>query len=197
MRRFLISLTVLLFFVTGCSRGRNDSEKAAQTAYEGYYKAIEENERFAASSLYYHISAQMSNMPDGTHRYYVFLDDAQVAMYDVVMMAVENNITFDRSQKMMPSVGIFDTTEYSLIPYQSNSDAGFVKGLVLGGECEDREILLKILVEWKDRNHEKVTREFLSMKLTPDGFSWPEENITETPAPAEETAEPEESEENE
>lgn len=182
MRRLLICLFSFGLFLTGCSRSKNDSEKAAQTAYEGYYKAIEDNDRFIGESLYYTISAQMSNMPDGTHRYYVFLDDAQVAMYDVTMMAVENNIAYEDSDKMMPSVGIFDSREYSLIPYQANADEGYVKGLVLGGECDDEEILIKLLVEWKDRSRERVTREYISLLLTSEGFTYPTETFVEPSA---------------
>ncbi len=188
MRRLLICLFSFALILSGCVIRRNDSETAAQTAYKGYYKAIEDNERFIGRSLYYTISAQMSNMPDGTHRYYVFLDNAQVSMYDVTMMAVENDIPYEDSKKMMPSVGIFDSKDYSLIPYQANADAGFVKGLVLGGECEEKEVRLKLMVEWKDRNREKVTREYISMVLTTDGFVYPSELLVE-PVP-ESTAEP-------
>ena len=172
MRRFLMILAAAVFILSGC-KAKNDSEKAALTAYEGYYRAVSENERFTDGSLYYDLNCEMSRMPDGTYRYYVFLDDAQVAMYDVVFMAVENDLSFDRSIKMMPSVGIFDQEEYSLIPYQSNSAAGFVKGLVIGGECNESEILLKILVEWKDKNREKTYREYVSYLVTPSGYSHP------------------------
>lgn len=188
MRRLLICLFSFALILSGCVIRRNDSGTAAQTAYEGYYKAIEDNERFIGRSLYYTISAQMSNMPDGTHRYYVFLDNAQVSMYDVTMMAVENDVPFEDSKKMMPSVGIFDSRDYSLIPYQANADAGYVKGLVLGGECEEKEVKLKLMVEWKDRNRERITREYISMVLTTDGFIYPSELLVE-PVP-ESTAEP-------
>jgi len=59
---------------------------------------------------------------------------------------------------------------------------------VLGGECEEKEVRLKLLVEWKDRNREKITREYISMVLTTDGFTYPSDMIPE-PVP-ESTAEP-------
>jgi hypothetical protein len=166
-----LAMTMLL---GGCSKSSDSSSSAAMIAYQGYYNAIEDNEKFVGSSLYYTISCEMSELPDGTHRYYIFLDEAQVAMYDVVMIAVENDVPYDQAAKMMPSVGILDSTEYTLIPYQSYTDGGYVKGLVLSGECTDASISLKVLVEWKDKNLEKTTREFLSFDLTMDGATHPE-----------------------
>ncbi len=174
MRRLLtIVLMTAVFIFSGCAR-KNDSEKASRIAYEGYYRAVSENERFADGSLYYDLSCEMSSLPDGTYRYYVFLDDVQTAMYDVVFLAVENDVSYDDVAKMMPCVGVFEETEYSLIPYQSNPDAGFVKGLVIGGESDRREVSLKILVEWKDRGRERTYREFIHYIVTPDGYRYPE-----------------------
>jgi uncharacterized protein YceK len=180
MRRFWIAAAAAALLVSGCSKAKSSTDSAALASYQGYYTAIEDSDKFAGSSLYYTLSAEMSELPDGTHRYYIFLDQPQIAMYDVVVMSVEDDIPYDQSVKMMPSVGIFDTEEYSLIPFQSYQEGGFVKGLVLSGECEASEVLLKIVVEWKDRTLENTTREFLSLKLNMDGFTHPEDDAGST-----------------
>lgn len=178
MRRFfLVILTAVM--LCGCTPNQGSDANAAQTAYESYYQAIEENGRFQNSSLYYDISAEMTVLPDGTHSYYIFLDNAQIAMYDVVMLAVEGDQLYDDTSKMMPSIGIFDNTDVNLIPFQSNPAAGYARGLMISGNCEEDEVELKILVEWKDKTREKMNREFLSLILNMKGVSYPEKSIEE------------------
>ena len=100
MRKELISiLTAALLLCSGCTVEKKDAEAASLASYEGYYKAVADNSRFQKGSLYYSISAEMSQLPDGTHRYYVFLDNPQVAMYDIVMMAVENDTALAAVEK--------------------------------------------------------------------------------------------------
>lgn len=163
LKKLLILSFSYLFFVTGCS-SKNDAEELAKTKYEGYYTSIEANESFIDSSLYYSISYEISALPDGSYRYYIFLDNAQVAMNDVILLAIENDVPYLDSNKMMPSIGIFDDTEYSLIPNQYDSDKGYVKGLVLSGESESDTVAIKLLVEWTGSN-QKTNREFLSFTI--------------------------------
>jgi hypothetical protein len=175
MRKELISiLTAALLLCSGCTAEKKDAEAASLASYEGYYKAVADNSRFQKGSLYYSISAEMSELPDGTHRYYVFLDNPQVAMYDIIMMAVENDTALADAKKMFPSIGIFDNTNYSMIPSQVYSDGGYVKGLVMSGETADPSINLKIIVEWNDQSNSKVYREFIAMTVSMDGVSYPD-----------------------
>ncbi len=168
MQKVLIACLTGMLMLSGCSASKNGTS-AAMTSYQGYYTAVEDNDKFVETSLYYTLSSEMSELPDGTHRYYIVLDEVQIAMYDVVMLAVENDTPYDQADKMMPSIGILDDTEYNLLPFQSYTQNGYVKGLVISGECADAEVKLKLLVEWKDKNQERTTREFFSFVLTMSG----------------------------
>lgn len=170
MKKLTILAAVCLLFFTGCSQKKNRNtsiSRAKLEEYETYYNAVLENPVFSGSSDNYSISFEMNPIPDGSYRYYVILDQARTAMYDVVMVAVENDIPYDSAKKMMPSSGIFDDS-VTLIPGQVNKSEGFAKGIVLSGETKDKSINLKILVEWSNRDHTKKNREFLSFHLTPD-----------------------------
>jgi len=163
-------LTVLCsFLLTGCFM-RNDSS-VNYAAYEGFYKSVQDNDRFQDNSVYYSISAEMTTLADGTHRYYIFLDNAQIAMHDVVLLAVENDTNFEDATKMMPSIGIFESTDYSLIPNQSRVERGYVKGLVLSGESSEDTVDIHMLVEWRDKNKENAHREYLSFTIDQNGFN--------------------------
>lgn len=166
MKKYLIPLISAAFVFGGCTPAKSGGDVSR---YETYYRAIEENTKFLESSEYYTISAEMTEWDDGTHRYYVIFDEPKISMYDIVIMAVEDNRPYEEAVKMMPSSGIFDATS-SMIPNQVNSKAGFVKGLIISGECDEDVVELDMVVEWKDRTGKNVTREFISFSLGMEGI---------------------------
>ena len=178
----IISYMKKLFFVllctllcAGCNRSKSDKSQAANAAYQGYFQAISDNSRFVGESYYYTVNGSMTQMPDGTYRYYIFIEDPQIAMYDITVLAVENGQKFPETRKMMPCIGIFEDTDYSMIPYQVYADEGYVKGVVISGESIDDHVHLDMLVEWKDKNREKTLREYLSYELTTTEFYYDDE----------------------
>lgn len=162
MRRFMITLTLCAVLLTGCHR--QSSEDAYMVNYEAYCRSLAEATRFVPMSRYYSISGAMSALPDGTYRYYVFVDEPKVAMTDIVVLAIENGMEYASSSRMMPSSGIFGAP-FSMIPYQVNKESGYVKGIMLNGECQNDHVDLHVLVEWKDRSRKVVSREFLELSL--------------------------------
>ncbi len=172
MRKMTGILLCTALLCTGCSSANSSKKNSAKlTAYAGYYKAIEDNTKWSVSSKYYTLSAEMSVLPDGTYRYYIVADEAQIAMYDIVIMAVQDHIEYEQSTVMMPTMGIFDTADYSMIPYQVDKENGFVEGMVISGECSQPDVVLNILVEWHDSTNENTYREFFAVELTPEGFT--------------------------
>ena len=180
MKKYLIPVCISGLLLCGCTKPRQSSDV---TRYETYYRAISENTKFISASEYYTISAEMTEWDDGTYRYYVIFDEPKTSMYNIVIMTVENGIPYDESVKMMPSSGIFDATS-SMIPNQVNSKAGFVKGLIISGECDEDIIQLDLMVEWKDRTGKNVTREFIEMDLGMEGIISGEEEETPAEEPA-------------
>lgn len=180
----LFSLLLAMSLLSGCVKKDTTDAKAA--TYESYYETIVDATSFTEASDYYTLSGEMTQMDDGTYRYYLVIDDVQIAMYDIVFMAVEDDLPFAQARKMMPSIGIYDDTEYAMIPYQARQDAGYVKGLVISGNYDTSSVPLRVLVEWQGRNGETTYREFWKLTLTEDGFD------SKAEAPAEEETEGEE-----
>ena len=70
------------------------------------------------------------------------------------------------SDKMMPSVGLFEDESYRLIPYQVDVDLGYHKGFNLNGIVDTDKINLKVVVMWKDYFEIKTEREYFSFDLS-------------------------------
>lgn len=169
LKKIFFILTSMCIVLTGCTK-KDDKADAEAALYESYYESISSNEIFITQSNYYSLSGEIVQINDGTYRYSIILDSPQVAMYNVVMMAVENDIPYMNATKMMPSIGILDD-QYSLVPYQSNSSRNYVKGLVISGESDTSSVNIKLLVEWTNRSHEKEFREFWSFSLDENGIN--------------------------
>ena len=161
MKKVLLSLSIFIVLLAGCTK----QDDVDYGLYESYYAAIDTNSIYSVSSEYFTTSTEVTSLPDGSYRYYVFIDDPQIAMYDIVAIIRENRIPFAEQTKMCPSIGIFDQS-YSLVPNQVNIENYFAKGLVLSGELDNRDgVILDLLVEWKDVTRVKTYREYIRISL--------------------------------
>ena len=85
-------------------------------------------------------------------------------MYHCRIFAVENDIAFADNDKMMPSLGVFDT-DVSLVPNQVDKSKGLMKGLVISGESSEDHINLKFVVEWRDQDNKQVVKQYIQKEL--------------------------------
>lgn len=173
MKRVVISLCALFLMLTGCSSKRNTLSadhtvnQSQMEIYETYYDAVMNADSYMEESENYTISTEMNKVPDGTYRYYVIFDEPKTAMFNCIILAVENDISYKDADKMMPSAGIFDTPS-NMIPNQVNYDDGYVKGIALSGETDQNSVDLKILVQWTNQDGSHTSREFIHRSLTAD-----------------------------
>lgn len=170
MRKLLSEILITTLLLTGCSS--SSSQNAVETKYQGYYEAIEDVAKVQESSLYYDMRFEMTQVDDGTYRYYIFIDHPQCGMFDMVAMAVEKDMPYSESTKMAPCIGIYGDRVYNMIPNQVYAEKGYVEGIVLSGETDQAEIDLKTLVEWHDKTRENDYREYGSYHLTVDGVTF-------------------------
>ena len=167
MRRHMMRFMLCAMLLMGCTSAKVSNDAKMET-YETYYNSISANTTSSKSSEYYAVSYEMVQLADGSYRYYVFFDEPKIAMYDIVILGVEDDISFDDVEKMMPSIGIFDS-HYAMVPYQVNSAQGYVKGMAISGESKVPFLQLKTIVEWKDKSGKNITREFLQLIISMDG----------------------------
>jgi hypothetical protein len=166
MRKWTVIL-ILTMILSGCQWFDNDDiDEAKFQRYSAYYTSIFDNDRFVLASEYYDLEVAMNKIGEDEYRYDVIIDSPKIAMYAIEVMIIENNITPEVANKMMPTLGIFENVEYNLIPYQVNVDKGYVKGLIVSGISQQPSINLKIMVLWRDYAKLLVTREFFEVNKT-------------------------------
>ncbi len=168
-----ISLAILtILLLTGCSMfpKKDDSKEKSASEYESFYKAINDHDTFSFQSNYYKLTGEIVSLPNGKYNYYIFLDNPQIAMYNIKLLAVEKGSNYLDSKNMAASLGIFGKEKYSLIPYQVFSEGGYFKGLMISGETDKNEIEIDMLVSWHGSERDKSYKEFLNFKLGIEGI---------------------------
>ena len=163
-RQILCLMAAALLLISGCSKkDPNQISTEKMQLYTAYYKSIMDMDRFQEKSDFYDIEVVMNQLPDGTYRYYVILDNPQVAMVDVEMLVVDAAVDYLQTSVIAPSVGLLENEDYSLIPNQVYPELGYVKGLMASGETSSPTISLNVMVLWKDYAKLKETREYLQL----------------------------------
>lgn len=148
--------------LSGCAKKK---ESPIIETYRAYYTQIEQNTRFVDHSDAFTYHTEMVKTGENQYTYYVIFDTPRVSMKDIVIMAVENGISYQDNHKMMPSSGIFDEKS-SMIPYQENTKNHFVKGIVISGQVDQPQVNLKMIVEWKDDQKQKTLQQFIEANIT-------------------------------
>lgn len=155
---------VLFLLLSGCiQQPRDVAFERALTVFESHYFSILDNDRFLNSSNYFNITIEKYEIAN-QFRYDLIIDDPQVAMYDLVIVIVENNQDFESLAALTPSLGVFDAS-VNLIPNQVNISKGFPKGVLLSGISSESTMQLRVMVAWKDYYKLKQMREYFIIDI--------------------------------
>lgn len=164
MKKILIIL-LLLISLTSCQEiGREEANPNDRYIY--LIEMINEHDGFSASSQYFDLSCEMSKI-EGGYRYYITVDNPRLAMYDVELLAIEKGV--DYLSRMAANVGIFESTQYNIVPNQSNPAKGYVKGIVASGVSDKPETTLYIFVQFKNKDYTNTHSEFFRIDVGVDG----------------------------
>jgi hypothetical protein len=160
MKKNLLILLLLLLLSSCKSSGIAADDH--DTRYLYVIGMLRQHDAFIKTSEYYDIKGEIAKI-DGGYRFYVTLDNPRVAMYDIEVLAIEENV--DYSGMMAANIGVFDSNEYHMVPNQSNPDKGFAKGLVISATCLNPSAKLKIFVQWKNRDFSKTFSEYVEIEI--------------------------------
>ena len=160
MKKVLIVLSIL-FVLCGCQdAGRQMANPNERYLY--IIDMIKEHEVFASSSNFFDIACEMAKI-EGAYRYYITVDNPRLAMFDVELLAIEDNV--DYLSTMAANVGIFEDSEYNIVPNQSNPDAGYYKGVVASAITNKPETTLYIFVQFKNSDYSVTHSEYFKIDV--------------------------------
>ncbi len=156
---------LLILFLAGCTVDPKQ-EADPNASYLDMIDLINEYDSFGTVSNHFDISAELAKIDSG-YRFYVYIDNARVAMYDVEVMAIEKGV--DYRKQMAANLGIFDSNTYNLVPNQANPAKGYYEGIVVSGVSQNSACELYILVQWKNRELSKYYREYFMLETAFSG----------------------------
>ena len=122
MRKFVVGILISLL-LAGCGQSETILKEKYET-YKLHYQSILNATQFKQSSNNYSITSSLTALSDGSYRYDVFVDEPMIAMYDVEILVIVDDGLLLISDEMMPSIGIYEDSEYHLIPYQVDAEIG-------------------------------------------------------------------------
>ncbi|MGB7595241.1 MAG: hypothetical protein WBL80_06725 [Erysipelotrichaceae bacterium] len=164
MKKIFLAL-LILFSASACQSASQKLYATNLQRYNAYYTAILNNEKFLSNSDNFDISGVMNKLSDTEYRYDVIIDNPRIAMYDIEILVIESGKSLEIASQIMPNVGIFESSEYNMVPFQTNLKSGFTKGFGLSGTIAKPAVGLKVLVLWRD--YAKVTqkREYFDLSV--------------------------------
>lgn len=157
-------LLILILSLSACSPNNRDA--IASDHYKTLYTELLNELDPPTSSIYFTVNATLNELDGARYRYDVFIDEPQIAMYDIEILVIVDDGSLVISETMMPSVGIFDEKTYHMLPYQVHPEQGFVKGFGLNGITDQPTVKLKVLVSWKDVNRIDTFKQFIRLDLS-------------------------------
>ena len=164
MKKLVLLLLILILF-SGCNTN-NKHEKEMYQRYMDIINSINNYDNFLDSSNYFDIYGEIARTDDG-YRYYIFVENPKVAMYDVEILAIERYK--DYSKNMAANLGIFEDNEYAFIPNQTNPNKGYYKGTSISGITDKSNPRIFILVQWHNKDLSKSYREYIYLDLVYEG----------------------------
>lgn len=155
MKKLILVFLCLILF--GCDKGV-DKKNLSFQSYNDMKQLLQTNQKYGNRFEQAKLSVEVDKV-DKEYRYYIFLDNPKIAMYDIRAMAIIDGQNYDNI--MAANFGIFEDVNYSMIPNQSNVKNGFIKGFMMSGSSIKPSFKLKILIQWQNENNSKLFQEFI------------------------------------
>ncbi len=162
MKKLVILCLVLL--LSGCQNSnKTTSDEENYKKYEAALEALVNNGGILSEMIPFDYKAEIKQIEgQKSYNYSIVIDNPQIAMYDIEILAVD--LSDLNSGELFPSSGLLSPTE-SMIPYQVNVDKGFPKGLILDSTTSKSELVLDVMVTWKDYAKANVYSAFFQIDL--------------------------------
>ncbi len=166
MKKFFVTLLVILM-LAGCRQETRQLDEEKYDAYLTYYQSILDYENKQTSSQNFDIKLAANKINDELYRYDVIVDNTRIAMYGIEVLVIIDDLTMEiDNSRMMPSIGIFDEDEYTMIPNQVDRNKNIVRGIDLSFTANEPEVSVSVMVSFYDKDKTRNTKEYFSLNTT-------------------------------
>lgn len=161
MKKIIVFSLVLLLILCGC-KSEDTINDSANQRYTSLIDQLNDRTDFKDGSEYFDIDGEIAAINDG-YRFYVTIDNPKKAMYGIQAIAIEKGV--DYSNIMAANIGLFEDSEYNMIPGQVNSSKNFVKGVTISGTSMVENPTLYIAISWHNKDLSVSYHEYIKIDL--------------------------------
>lgn len=164
MKKIIILSLCVLFLISGCGSDDNSNDEAKYSLYEEYKNQLISNNGTLSYNIPFGYRMEVTQFEDGTYSYTVIVDEPQIIMNQVKLMAM--NVNYDNDANMIPNAGILDDDTYSLVPNQVDAKKGYPKGLAVNGVSDTADFTVYVIVSfYKDSQTSTETNVFFTFNV--------------------------------
>lgn len=154
-------LLMVLFLLCGCTSSKNTSEVSSKQLknYQSQLNTIKKTKVFYDYSKDFQTKLVFSNMGK-YYTYDLIVKSPQIKMYDISALAYSTAM----KDQYHPSIGIFDTETYNMIPDYVNKSKGYVKGFDLSGRVYKKTSIKMIISYYTSTSKTKKVTHVIEVK---------------------------------
>ncbi|MDF9823889.1 hypothetical protein M2475_000237 [Breznakia sp. PF5-3] len=145
MKKILIMCTVFFLSLSGCGSDNTDEEAQYQT-YKQFKEKLIANNGTLSYNIPFNYEVEVIELDDGTYSYTVLVDNPQIVMNQIQMMALDAQAVTD--DKMEPTIGVFEEETYSMVPNQVDAKKGYPEGLAINSISETKDFTIFVIVSF-------------------------------------------------
>ena len=105
-------LLAFVIFLSGCGKSPQKVNDEKIEEYQTYYDIVNKTQKFKDSSENFNIALEMSQIPDGTYRYAIVVDEAKIAINKI--LAGAKNIELNPQNQQIRKLQHELVDQYSL-----------------------------------------------------------------------------------
>lgn len=154
MKKIFMMLSVFMLFISACQSSDESIDTEKQRVYSIFKEKVIANNGTLSYNIPFSYTLEVLLLDDGTYAYTVIIDNPQIVMNQVKMMALQAGATAE--DKMEPTVGILEDESYSLIPNQVDVAKGYPKGLAINGISETSDFSIYVIVSFYSEMQSEV-----------------------------------------
>lgn len=165
MRKIVLICVFMCLLLSGCSDAKLDDKESMKT-YESYIDAVMSNAGSESKIIPFEYKLNVYKQKNDTYQYELIISDPRTAMYNVQAIAV--NPELDSNTNVHPCLGLLGedaTQKFNMVPFQSNLEKNFFKGIYLEGVSKTSQFTLQVMVTWKDSALVNENRVFFNVNF--------------------------------